>query len=328
MKLTTSILILMAFTYSGCRQTDFLYYVNQQPPPNFSFTHKIKEMQGQSMVDILWVVDNSGSMGTYQQQVINNADMFIREFTKKTVLDWRIGLISTDKSDMPYIGLATGDTLDKFVKDPISAFQGAVARLGTDGSYMEQTFEPVEKALTLYPSFMRDDAILALVIVTDAPEQSAFKAKLFIDFLEQKKSGLDKVVSYGVFGPQDYGCKETDDYWEYTGSKYEELITATHGKTYVLCSNDYGRILSDLGQDLISRTKSPTLYFKIRPRPTTILVKHKGIVLPGGPKSSGGYWMYNFELNAIVFHDLDFAPSEDEEVQVSFDVDTGEDLIS
>ena len=57
----------------------------------------------------------------------------------------------------------------------------------------------------------------------------------------------------------------------------------------------------------------------MRPQIQTIRVTWKNQALPGGPKAEGGIWQYDFDLNAIVFHDLEFAPDENEEVVISYE---------
>src|SRR5687768_4795521 len=46
-------------------------------------------------VDILWVIDNSGSMGDKQIAVSMNASTFMSNFVTKTNLVWKMGLLST-----------------------------------------------------------------------------------------------------------------------------------------------------------------------------------------------------------------------------------------
>src|SRR3989338_5651173 len=50
-------------------------------------------------VDILFSIDNSGSMSQWQKLVIDNTDSFMREFIKTPGLDARFGLISTTLMD-------------------------------------------------------------------------------------------------------------------------------------------------------------------------------------------------------------------------------------
>ncbi len=50
---------------------------------------------------------------------------------------------------------------------------------------------------------------------------------------------------------------------------------------------------------------------------------YKGEDLKGGLKEEKGYWLYDFDLNAILFHDLNFAPGDKEEVTVEYREDDG-----
>jgi len=104
----------------------------------------------------------------------------------------------------------------------------------------------------------------------------------------------------------------------YAGSVYEQFTALVPGKNYVLCSADFGKNLADLGKDLVKRVQSPRIALTLRPQIETIRVRWRDKELPGGPQAQGGLWQYDFDLNAIVFHDLDFAPDENEEVVISY----------
>lgn len=301
---------------------DFLHYVLPEPPPEFHFTHKLKEMVGESRVDILWVIDNSGSMGSHQQNVITNSDLFIREFVKKQkILDWKMGLVSTDESEAPYLGFKAGDELNKSTPDPVNVFNRAVNKLGTFGSGIEKPFFCARKALQDNPNWVRKNAVLANIMVTDAAEQSFISGQDFANFMAQMKGGdLRKVVFYGVLGPNDWNCPATDGFWNYAGSPYEAFAKLVgRGKNYPLCSPDFGKNLAELGKDLVKLASSPRIELTSRPRLETLRVTWRGNVLPGGPKETGGFWTYDFDLNAVLFHDLDFAPDDNEEVIIHYE---------
>ncbi len=312
---------------SGCqKEGNLLHYFVPQQPQIFEFTHKLKELQGESRADILMVIDNSGSMYEHQQNVIRNSSLFIQEFTKnQNRLDWKLGLISTDRREDPYIGFTPGKTLDKNTLDPVGDFNDAVAQLGTNGDYTERPWASVERAFEAYPQWVRNGAILVLVLVTDAEEQSEIAAKDFLKFLIQIKGSAQKILSYGVLGPTDWGCPSSDSNWKYPGTPYEEFAKAVAGKNYPLCSQDFGKNLADLGKDLVKRIQSPRIPLTMRPQPGTIRVRWKGRDLPGGPLASGGLWQYDFDLNSILFHNLDFAPDENEEVVILYEEATTRD---
>ncbi len=303
----------------ACQDGGYLHHIVPKEPEVFNFNHKLKELQGETRVDILMVIDNSGSMGVHQQNVIKNSDLFIQEFTKKqSVLDWKLGLISTDQIEKPYIGFDPGNFLDKTTANPVAAFNAAVGRLGTNGDATERPWASVKHALMTYPNWVRKGAILAMIFMTDAEEQSNVPAADFLAFLTQMKGTTQQMVSYQVLGPTDWGCQATDGNWQYANSVYETFQKALTGKTYPLCSQDFGKNLADLSKDLVKRVKSPRIGLTLRPQIETIRVRWKGQELPGGPLAQGGLWQYDFDLNAILFHNLDFAPDENEEVVISY----------
>ncbi|MBY0370738.1 VWA domain-containing protein [bacterium] len=311
--------VVLAFLIAGCsRAPDFLYRLHDEPVVNVEKVHKLKELQGENKVDILWVIDNSGSMGNHQQQLIKNADTFINAFVANGGLEWKMGIVSTDIRQDPYIGFTNSTLLTYQSPDNVQEFKRAVARLGTMGDAYEKTFAPIKQHLTDYPDFPRKNAVLAIIMVTDAPEQSNIEAQDVIQFLTAVKGDIRRVVSYGVFA-DDTECDYTDEPWEYPGSPYEELIKATSGIRYILCS-DFGQNLADMGKDLVQRVRRPYILLAERPIESTLRVVYKGKDLPGGPFESGGKWLYDFRQNRVVFHDLNFAPTDQEEVTILYDV--------
>ncbi len=304
----------------GCSKGDqYLHHVVEETPEVFNFTHKLKEIQGENRVDIIIAVDNSGSMSDHQKNLATNSDLFIQEFTKnQKVLDWRMGLISNNSPEPPYIGFEVGNYLDKNTPDKVAVFNAAVGRLGTSGSE-EAPWKSIQKVILAHPHWARKNAILALVIITDAEEQSSIPVNDFVQFLTQIKGSTKQVVGYGVYGPKEWGCKVSDSDWKYTGGPFEVFHALISGKTYHLCTPDFGKNLADMGKDLVKRVKSPRIALTLRPAIETIHVHYKDKDLKGGPKDQGGFWMYDFDLNAIVFHDLEFAPDENEDVVISYE---------
>ena len=312
---------------SGCNEEGVLFQQVPLPAKHSDVMHKLKQLQGNSLVDILWVIDNSGSMQQHQQNVINNTQIFMNQFSQgANLLNWKMGLISTDKSDNPYVGF--GPDLTSQTPNAIRLFQNAVARLGTNGASIEEGFEPMLQVLQAHPDFVRPHSTLAVIFVTDAQEQGRDAVQNVLRDLGKIKP-VNEVVSYGIFWTQDLGCSWNtggEDDWNVKGSRYGEFIRQTNGKTYPLCSSNFGSNLADLGKDLVSRVTSPKLFLDTVPRSSTLKVYYKNKLLKGGVPGTGGYWYYDQKLNAIVFHDLSFAPGDDESVRVVYDEDNGQDL--
>jgi hypothetical protein len=305
---------------AGCaRETGILYHVHDVPFQGYEAVHSLKQLQGQRKVDILWVVDNSGSMSTHQANLIKNVDLFINQFVAKGGLEWKMGVISTDIRQPPFAGFTPTSAINYAQPDGVARFQAAIRRLGTSGDSVERMFAPIQKHLTDFPDFLRPEATLAIIIISDAAEQSSIRGSDMLSFIHAKKSGdHKKAIFYGALTPTDFVCPPTgEDRWAYAGSVFEEVIDGTKGKLYKLCG-DFGQNLADLGRDLITRVERPYIALKDRPNPSSIRVVYKGKDLSGGMPEDGGYWIYDFDLNRVVFHNLAFAPGDTEEVTISY----------
>jgi hypothetical protein len=160
--------------------------------------------QGCDKMDILFVIDNSGSMGEEQTNLAQNFPKFIDVLNAYQTgtgnpLDYHVGVTTTSLTEgappipLPFpIPLPMGDDgalhmksecgmtrtwIERTDTDAAKEF-ACVAQVGTDGSGMEQPLEAARLALTdriadgKNAGFMRDDALLAVVILTDEDDQS------------------------------------------------------------------------------------------------------------------------------------------------------------
>jgi hypothetical protein len=315
---------------SACSQEEFLHHRTPQPKAEVLKNHQLSQVVlGGVPVDILWIIDNSGSMDTYQAEVRQNASDFINEFSRNQYqLDWKMGLISTDPSNAPFVGF--GDTpLNSKTVDPVLSFQEAVGRLGTRGDGNEMGLYPIFKHLTDHRSFLREGAYLALIWVTDAKDQSenffqnvsVFKAQM------AALKPLDKIISYGAFATSDMGCRpgNGEQPWAYKSSRYEEFLSATKSnKVYPLCQN-FGSRMSEIGRDLSHKVFQAHVILESRPVVSTLRVRYLSRDLPGGPANLGGYWSYDYKLNAIRFHDTQIEGIDLDTVEVFYEIDQAKD---
>jgi hypothetical protein len=312
----------VTFTLGCQKKTDYLYFSKNDKP--VSFEHKLKETTvGEGDLDILWVIDNSGSMSAHQNTVIANMAQFVDGLVKTSSakLRWKMGLISTDTEDSPYIGFRAGDELDHTMANAADRFKLAVGRLGTNGDAIEKDYDPIVNALTAYPNFLRPEAFLAIITVSDASEQSNMLTSDFVNFIKQAKGGdLNKVFFFAFANPIEW-CSPTDDVFYWQGSKLQELLTVVHGSAYKLCDPNFGNNVANLGSYIASSIASPKISLPDHPILSTLKVWYKDQEVRGGPKSAGGFWEYSVNLNAIVFSDLSFAPGADESVRVSYELD-------
>jgi hypothetical protein len=322
--ITISMVIL--FSLSGCgNDQHFQRFDDYEAPPMVNMNYPIKAIERtNTQVDILWVIDNSGSMSTIQQNVISNTSIFLQEFDKKGGIDWKMGLLSTDQDERPYLGLNSRAGFNSRSPNRVSTFVSAVSSLGINGSYTEKTFTPVMNRLNSKNQFIRKNAMLVIISVTDVREQSQASSPEFIEFLTNLKGGdISKAKFYGVYSAKDFGCRGEDSYWTYSSSKYEQVVVATGGSVFAACAADFGTKLTSMAKEIISYLQNSKIMLKKLPKTETIKIFYKGVPLPGGLQSNGGMWYYDVEDNAIVFYNLDFAPGSQEDIQISFDEDDG-----
>jgi len=317
----------LLFLVFGCGQDPtFQRFDDYVKPPTTVMNYPVKAIERtNAQVDILWVIDNSYSMQNIQNNVITNTGIFMQEFDKKGGIDWKMGLISTDIDETAYLGLNTRSGFNHRSGSRVTTFTDAVRRLGLNGDTTERTFAPIMRHIGPSNLFIRENAMFVIINVTDAYEQSSnVSADRFKDFLANTKGGdLAKVKFYGVYSAPDIGCRTGDTNWNYNSSKYKEVIDATGGTHFPACSSDFGQRLTRIAKEIISYLQSSKITLDKRPKPWTISISYKGKVLPGGPQDQGGMWYYDFNDNAIVFYNLDFAPGTEEIVDITFDEDDG-----
>jgi hypothetical protein len=142
-------------------------------------------------IDVLWVIDNSGSMATSQSAVANNFARFIEKFTAKN-FDFRLAVTATDSYKTLFGGNASlarfrdGDPTASpnpihtgvFVLDPLTPNLSTTflnnVKLGIFGSGDERAFQSFKVALDnpANSDFRRADAFLSVIIVSDEDDFS------------------------------------------------------------------------------------------------------------------------------------------------------------
>ena len=202
-------------------------------------------------LDIVWVVDNSGSMVPHQNSLAETTEGFLGKLllNAKSKLDIRMGLLSTDIHDRPYSGFmpyvpANGLTPSRM----LAQFQDGINRLGIDGNAMsEEAFRPLHFALTTY-SFLREDSKLVVIVISDEEEQGNMGVGEFLSFLYSIRN-YDSLSTYGLFDMSNlYGAKG-----EFAKlSRYKTVIQATGGTSFSI-HDSFGKSLAGIADHMITR---------------------------------------------------------------------------
>lgn len=266
-------------------------------------------------VDILFVVDDSGSMSTHQQNLSKNIQLFTSGIQSNQILDYHIGVITTSMDSFgrtpgrgqlvgtpPYIQRSSPNGMQDLAKNLL---------VGTDGSGQEKFFEPLMAALTPplltggNAGFYRSDAYLVTVFITDTDDQSdnLQADQVYSNILNMKAGDKEKIITYGVYIPSvDRSCDRSG---EEEPRQLERWFTLTGGKTLGLCDPDYGQKLAAIGDDLAERV-GKIMYLSRPPDPNTISVIYGSQVIPNDPTRG---WVYDPVRNALVFGDqIDWVP--------------------
>ncbi len=233
-------------------------------------------------VDILFVIDNSGSMEAEQKKISQRFHNFI---TQIRGLDWHIGITTTDPrkyndtgnrnwSDGRLVPFSDGSYYLKSSMnlEKVQRLFAENIQRKEDGSDIEKgiyaTYRTLERSVNIQTEvdasiaeFLRYDSALAVVVVSDedeSPDDEVNCSDGCPSSTFHSKSDPDNLIDYvdRVFGPEKVFqfhsiiastrlCLDGEGYTY--GHKYRELSIKTGGVVGNICSDHYSGILSIIG---------------------------------------------------------------------------------
>jgi len=253
--------------------------------------------------DVLWVVDNSGSMGDNQNAIATNFPAFMNYFLGSG-LDYHIGVVSTDMDAPAQSGkLTAADNGKKYItpKDDTNGMQmfAQMARLGTLGSGDEKGRAAAYTALALLKDtfnkgFLRDDleAGLHVIVVSDENDHSGpnpISKDEFIDYMNGLRPEDDLVTWNSIVTPPGQ---------YYSGTSYIDLTNGIGGILHDISVGDWVTVLDQLG---VQASGLKHEFFLSRlPVVDTIAVK---VTEPDGTVKTfkKADWTYSAGRNSVTF---------------------------
>lgn len=287
------------------------------PQPDYS--KPVKKQEGgeyvpfDPSVDILFVIDNSGSMSEHQTNLATNIGLFIDELSTNTFLDYRVGVVNSTIDT--WGGHAPGELqgTPKVVDKTTPNLRNALATnltVGINGSGTEVFIETVQRALepTMLTGknqgFYRPNALLAIMFITDSDDQGKVTPQQLQTFLYGLKGGdPSKIAVYGAIIPP--GETRCDNWGEPTPVKLQDFMRIMSGVELNLCDTDFGQKLAAIGTDILSKveTKIP---LKSIPVASTIRLTYGSQVIPNDINKG---WIYDPKRNWIILgKDLELQP--------------------
>jgi hypothetical protein len=252
------------------------------------------EQDGMLESDILFVIDNSGSMGRNQTSLANNFDSFINIFSASGV-DYRIGFITTDNGSE----FVDGITVTNLSPDPVSEVNSIISSIGTHGSAMERGLYESYLATTSggpadpYGTFMRSSAKFVVIYISDEPDHSSsystFTASDYSAHLNSLKGSSSLISAHAVAGDYPSGCTGGGTYATF-GDGYYDVVSDLGGTFVSMCSTDWGTQLEELARDSIASN-----LFSLTQEPIygSIYVEVNG--------AASTTWVYEPTTNSITF---------------------------
>lgn len=278
--------------YKSCalEGADLSNCFNPQPGVLKDMSQSIN-VAAQTEVDILFVVDNSGSMTEEQTGIGNKINGFL---SKINGLDWQIAVTTTDDRATTPI---TGDTSRPWSDGQFRPFDSATGsqyilrssqvtaadaqtklsaaiQVGIGGSGNERginsTYRAVERSATagVNRDFFRPNAKLAVVVISDEDECSTGAAECPAasasksvpqNMLNLVKNtlGANKGFTFNsiIYIPGDSSCTTGAN----QGKVYKEMSNLTGGVVASVCSSDYTTPLNVIGNRVVQQVNSADL---------------------------------------------------------------------
>lgn len=268
----------------------------------YTQTHLQEEIP---ILDVLWVIDDSGSMNRFQTNLSSNIGLFVATFMA-TGADYHMSVITTSNE-------YASPLITSFDADPAGTLASYVM-VGVGGSGMEKGIQFAKRALSSSSSagpgsaFFRDDATLVVIYVSDEPDHSDGGWASYLTFFDAiKPSG--QFIPYGVIGDYPSGCTATTYGGAQFGAGYWDMIDYYGGDWYSICATDWGVQLQNLANAMSVR-RAYELNEK-DPIVSTIEVFVNGQATED--------WEYDDTSNSIIFADGSI-PEEGQTIDIEYAV--------
>lgn len=293
----------LALSVSGCAGQKFGLQDEAQ-----TFGHKVEY---NTEVDVLLVIDNSGSMAQHQSQLAAQMPDFVAALDR-TRLDYRIAVTTMD--------VGNGGAGGRFISGPNGAPAvlpfwhpnlGEVLanriRVGETGSTVERGLHAMKASLTApnidfeNAGFLRKNSLLSVIFLTNEEDESA--PEDYAGFLDALKPPLKTgerswVANFIGVLPNDNSCNTAR--WNYRdpGMKYISLAEASGGRVASICTADLRLAVDKIKARIIEIVTEYSLGER-KANADTIKVYINGQLLA---EDSVNGWSYNDDRNSIIFH--------------------------
>ncbi len=276
--------------------------------PTYVLKNQTLDVGQNNKVDIVFIIDNSGSMGYEQSSMAARMSSMVQQLQG---LDWRVGIITTDGRNtvswgdgklLPLSAMPTRFSTTKYVLDSseVSVEEaqriiGATLQRPEVGSGTEQPirglYRFIEQANDTNVSspasgFFREGAHFTSIVISDEDESattlmnqpSELIAKIQNTWNSQKNFVFHAIIAK----PDDASCanKEGNGSGAILKQMAELSGVASRGGAIIgsVCATDYGSQLAGIGQSIVEMRQTFTLTCAPSGTDQNIIIKKDGAV--------------------------------------------------
>ena len=273
-------------------------------------------------VDILWVIDNSCSMYDEQARLVDNLSEFIT-YADAQNADYQMGVIVTDSRSPEAGKLQFCYPHPRIVRHDYAAREAAfrcLFEVGVNGSYIEAglgaAMRALQRALRVNDDpvrnpnigFLRDDASLAIVAMSDEDDQSLESDDLLLRFFQTIKSNTRTSV-HAIAGPVSEPCITRR---AASGYRYHWMSQEMGGLFQNICQEDWQPVLRNLGLNVFVPLEEWELSQPAEPSSITVNVAGQPVLWD----AQNGY-TYNASQNTLRFNGA-AVPEPGEEIVIDY----------
>ncbi|MFN7825621.1 MAG: hypothetical protein ACK5P6_09690 [Pseudobdellovibrionaceae bacterium] len=266
--------------------------------PKYRDIQQLVDIQSSNKVDVLFIVDNSGSMQYEQRSMAQRMSSFMQQLVG---LDYRIGITTTDPVDkkigdgnlVPMTGLTNTFVIDN--RMPLNDAQriiGNTLQRSETGNSSEQgiyaTYRSIERFVAPggapHKNLFRNDAGFAAVVISDEDESASGPKndpQNLVNFVDStwpgKKFSFHSIITI----PGDTACRNTEG--AAFGVRYQQLSRLTGlgtvGGSIIgsVCATDYGSQLRGIGDSVRQMVRTMDLECSpIGPTNSSVVVLFNG----------------------------------------------------
>ncbi len=283
--------------------------------------------QNSPKADVLFVVDFTGSMGQAQSSLAASFSSFVA-YAQAQSLDFQVGVTTTDTgveagrlmhADQIRGNAFGGVFTDRIVTAATGPDPGAVFTRNVQGRNLsggsavsEAGFFAAYQALTptlltgSNAGFLRPDAALTIVFVSDEPEQSgpaigapSGDVGFYLSYFSALKGpARSHTVSLSAIVGGPNGCAGAGGTAAAT-PRYLDAVQRTHGVFQSICESDWSAALEQIaGRTLGLRSR---FVLSNPPAANTVEVFIDGVSVPATGPSGAVSWAYEFAENSVTF---------------------------